>query len=89
MEATVLGSGDIFVRSRPGVDPYFRLPMSDPLVGWWKVWFFFSNDANALLPLIMSSCPIPQPKRGYRWPRKTSACYNPCVMSSSSCYEVG
>jgi hypothetical protein len=30
----------IFVRSRPGVDPYFCLPMSDPPVGWQEVWFF-------------------------------------------------
>jgi hypothetical protein len=29
-----LGNADIFVRSRPGVDPYFHLPMSDPPVGW-------------------------------------------------------
>jgi hypothetical protein len=30
----VLGSVDIFLRSEPGVDPYFCLPMSDPPVRW-------------------------------------------------------
>jgi hypothetical protein len=32
METVALGNGDIFVRSGPEVDPYFHLPMSDPLV---------------------------------------------------------
>jgi hypothetical protein len=57
--------------------------MSDPPIRWWKVWFFFSNDADALLPAFMGSRPVPQPKWGYRWPRKTSAGYDPYVRSSS------
>jgi hypothetical protein len=31
-EVTTLGNVDMFVRSGPGVDPYFHLPMSDPPV---------------------------------------------------------
>jgi hypothetical protein len=58
-EAAVLGSAEIFVRSRPGVDPYFRLPMSDPSTRWQKVWFFFRNDANTALPVFTGSSPIP------------------------------
>jgi hypothetical protein len=64
-EAAMLGSVDIFIRSKPGVDPYFRLLMSDPLVGWQEVWFFLRNDANASLPMFMGRHPIPHPKWGY------------------------
>jgi hypothetical protein len=60
-----LGNMDIFVRSGPGVDPYFHLPMSDPPVKWWKVWLFLRNNADVPLPMFMGSCPIPQPKWGY------------------------
>jgi hypothetical protein len=62
----VLGSVDIFVRSEPGVDQYFHLLMSDPSVGWRRVWFFFRNDGNAPLPVFTGNRPIPQPKWGYR-----------------------
>jgi hypothetical protein len=65
MEAAVWGGVDSFVRSRPGVDPYFCFSISDPLVGWRKVWFFLRNNADALLPVFMGSCPVPQPKLGY------------------------
>jgi hypothetical protein len=54
----------IFVRSRPGVDPYFCFSMSAPPVGWRKVWFFLRNDADVLLPLFTGSCPVSQPKWG-------------------------
>jgi hypothetical protein len=60
-----LGNVDIFVRSRLVVDPYFHLSMFDPPVGWWKVWFFLKNDADALHPVFMGSGLIPQPKWGY------------------------
>jgi hypothetical protein len=33
-EVAVLGSVDLFVQSKPGVDRYFHLLMSDPPVGW-------------------------------------------------------
>jgi hypothetical protein len=72
----VLGSVDIFVRSRPRVHPYFQLLMSDLPVGWQKVWFFLRNDANAPLPMFTGSRPIPQHKWGMVWPRNTSAGYN-------------
>jgi hypothetical protein len=56
---------DLFIRSGSGVDPYFRLLMSDPQVGWKKVWFFLMNDIDALHPVVTCSCPVPQPKWGY------------------------
>jgi hypothetical protein len=65
VEAVVLGSVDIFIWSGPGVDPYFCLSMSDPPVGWRKVWFFLRNDATALFPMFTGSWPVPQPKWGY------------------------
>jgi hypothetical protein len=34
------GSVDILVCFGSGVDPYFRLSMSNPPVGWRKEWFF-------------------------------------------------
>jgi hypothetical protein len=64
-EAVVLGSVDIFVRSRPGVDPYFYLSMSNPSVGWQKVWFFLRNDTDTPLPMFTGSRLVPQPKWGY------------------------
>jgi hypothetical protein len=51
VEEAVLGSVDIFVQSGLEVDPYFGFPMSDPLVGWWKVWFFLRNSADMQLPV--------------------------------------
>jgi hypothetical protein len=65
VEAVVWGSVDIFVRSGSGVDPYFCFSISDPLVGWRKVWFFLRNNADTPFPVFMGSCPIPQPKWGY------------------------
>jgi hypothetical protein len=62
--------------------------MSDPLVGWRKVWFFLRYDADAPLPVFMGSHPVPQPKWGYGWLNNTSINYNPYVMSSDGCYEV-
>jgi hypothetical protein len=61
----ILSIVDIFVRSGPGVDPYFHLPMSDPPVEWWKVWFFLRNNADAPLPVFMTTRSTPQPKWGY------------------------
>jgi hypothetical protein len=58
-EAAVLGSMDLFARSRSRIDPYFRLLMSDPSVGWWKVWFFLRNDIDVPLPMVTGSRPIP------------------------------
>jgi hypothetical protein len=34
MEMAVLNNVDIFVQFGSGVDPYFRLPMFDPPIGW-------------------------------------------------------
>jgi hypothetical protein len=84
-----LGSVDIFVRSSRAVNPYFHLPTFGPPDGWWKVWFFLRNDTDVPLPVFTGSCPVPQPKWGTTWPRRTSTGYNPCVKLSSSCYEEG
>jgi hypothetical protein len=64
-KVVVLGTVDIFLRSGPRVDPYFPLSMSNPLVGWRKLWFFLRNDADTPLPVFTGSCPIPQPKWRY------------------------
>jgi hypothetical protein len=39
--------------------------MSNPLVGWRKEWFFLRNDTDALLPVLMGNCLVPQPNWGY------------------------
>jgi hypothetical protein len=79
----VLGSMDIFLRSEPGVDPYFCFLMSDPLVGWQEVWFFLRNDADVPLPCSWLATPSLNPNGGMVWPRKTSTGYKPCVRSFS------
>jgi hypothetical protein len=83
VEVVVLGGVGIFIRSGHGVDLYFYLSTSEPPDGWWKVWFFFRNDADALLPMFMGNCPVPQPNWGTEWSGRTSTCYNPCVRSSN------
>jgi hypothetical protein len=88
MEAVVWGSVDIFVWSRSGVNPYFCFPMSNPPSGWWKVCIFLRNDADMPLTIFMSCCPVPQPNWGMVWLSNTSTVYNPCMMSSGSCYEA-
>jgi hypothetical protein len=52
---------DIYAKSRPGVDPYFHLPISRSMDGWQKVWIFLRNEAEAPLLVFMGSCPGPQP----------------------------
>jgi hypothetical protein len=39
--------------------------MFESMDGWWKVWFFLRNDADAPLPMFTSSCLILQPNWGY------------------------
>jgi hypothetical protein len=60
-----LGSVDLYVHSRFGIDPYFHLPMSDPSVVWWNVWFFLSNDTDVPLLVVTGTRSTPQPKWGY------------------------
>jgi hypothetical protein len=38
--------------------------MFESIDGWWKVWFFLRNDADALLPMFTGSHPVPQPNWG-------------------------
>jgi hypothetical protein len=78
-----LGNVDIFIRSGPGVDPYFHLPMSR------KIWFFLRNNADAQLPMFTGSHPISQPKWGYGVAQKDLHRLQPCMMSSSGCCEEG
>jgi hypothetical protein len=56
--AVALRSVDISVRCRPNIDPYFSIPLPDPLVGLRKAWFLLKNDANALLPAFTGGRPI-------------------------------
>jgi hypothetical protein len=55
-----LGCVDISVCSGLEIDPYFSIPLPDPLVGWRKAWFLLRNDADASLPTFMGGRPIPQ-----------------------------
>jgi hypothetical protein len=64
-KAATLGNVDLFVISGHGANPYFHLPMSNPLDGQRKVWFFLRNNADMLLPVFMGRHPISQPKWGY------------------------
>jgi hypothetical protein len=88
MDAVVWGNVDIFVWSRSGVNPYFRFPMSDPLVGWQKVWFFLRNDTDVLPPYSLVSTPSLNLNGGMVCLSDTSAGYNPYVTLSGSCYNV-
>jgi hypothetical protein len=62
--AMVWGCAEIYVHTRPGIDPYFCLSVSNPSVGWQKEWFFLRSDAGALLPMIMGKGPTIQPSWG-------------------------
>jgi hypothetical protein len=87
-EAGVWGSLDIFIWSRSRVDSYFCFPMSDPLVGWWNVWFFLRNDTNVLLLVFTGYCPTLNLNGGMVWLSNMSVGYNPCAISFDSCYKV-
>jgi hypothetical protein len=56
-EAMALGSLDIFIKSRHGVDPYFHLStFGTP---------FLRNDTDAPIPMFTCSGPFPQPNYRY------------------------
>jgi hypothetical protein len=61
VELIVFGGAVIHVKSRHGVDPYFDIPMSRLMKGWWKKWFYSRNDASTSLPEFTDSRPIPLP----------------------------
>jgi hypothetical protein len=46
--------------------------MSDPLVGWQKVWFFLRNNADKPLPVVTGSHPSLNPNVGSVWLRDAS-----------------
>jgi hypothetical protein len=60
-EVVVWGCTDIYVRTEPGIDPYFCLSVSNPPVGWRKEWFLLRNDAGAPVPAVTGGCPTVQP----------------------------
>jgi hypothetical protein len=46
------------------------------------------NDTDALLHVVMGSHPVPQPKWEYGVTRGHIRKLQPCLMSSSGCYEA-
>jgi hypothetical protein len=66
----VWGCIEIYVHTRPRINPYFYLSVSNPSVGWWKEWFFLRNDTEAPLPMVTGKCPALQPSWGYRVAKK-------------------
>jgi hypothetical protein len=66
----VWGCIEIYVRTGPGIDPYFRLSVSNPSAGWRKEWFFLRNDARAPLPMVTGKHLTVQPSWGYGVTRK-------------------
>jgi hypothetical protein len=84
VEIVALGCVHLLVLSRSRIDPYFRLPMSDPLVRWRKVWFFLRNDADAPLPIVMGNHPIPQPKWGVQCGSRT----HPHATAPAQCHPA-
>jgi hypothetical protein len=73
LHMAALGSMDIFVRSRCGVDPSFHLPTFGPSDGRWKVWLFMRNDTDVPLPVLAGSRPSPKTTGGTVWLKGTSA----------------
>jgi hypothetical protein len=69
-EVAVLGGVDIYIKSGHGVDSYFHLTISGSTNGWQKVWFFLTNDADAPLPMLTGSRPVPQPNWGFGGARR-------------------
>jgi hypothetical protein len=88
-EAVVWGYTDIYVRTRPGIDPYFHLLVSIPLVGWWKEWFFLRNIVSVRLQRLWVGALPPNPVGGTGWLRNTPVSNDPCVTSSCVCSEMG
>jgi hypothetical protein len=66
-----LGNVDIFVRSRPGVDPYFHLPMSNPSVRQRRAWFILRNNDDVPLLMFTGSRSSPNPTGGTVWLKRT------------------
>jgi hypothetical protein len=72
MEAMVWGYIDIYVHTEPGIDPYFRLSVSNPLVGWRIEWFSQRNNTGMLLFVVTGRVPTAQPSSGYGMGKKDS-----------------
>jgi hypothetical protein len=61
---TIFGGTVIHVESGHGVDYYLEIPLPRSMKGWWKKWFYLSNNASAPLPTFTGGCPILQPSWG-------------------------
>jgi hypothetical protein len=67
VELKLLRSVVIHTMSEHGVDPYFNIPMSRSMKGWWKKRFYLRNDADVPLPVFTGKRPIPLPTWGWGW----------------------
>jgi hypothetical protein len=65
----VLGGVEIYISSGHVVDPFFYLSPTRSIDGWWKVWLYLRNDADALLrsPCSQVASPSLNPSRGTKW----------------------
>jgi hypothetical protein len=63
-ELTLSGGAVIHVKPGHGVNPYFNIPITSSIKGWWKKWFYLRNDASAPLPTFTDSHHIPLPSWG-------------------------
>jgi hypothetical protein len=64
-KVVVWGCADIYVSIGPRIDPYFRLSVSNPSVGWQKEWFFLRNVVSVPLHAVMGKRPTVQPSWEY------------------------
>jgi hypothetical protein len=66
----IYGGAVIHVKAGHRVDPYLEIPMPISMKGWWKKWFYLTNDISAMLPMFTSGRPIPLPSWGNGVARK-------------------
>jgi hypothetical protein len=66
----VSGGAVIHVKSGHVLDPYFEIPMPRSMKGWWKKWFYLTNDVFTPLPTFIGGHPIPLPSWGHRVARR-------------------
>jgi hypothetical protein len=69
-EAMVWGYVEIYVHTRLGINPYFRLSVSKQSIGWRKECFFLRNNAGAPLPAVTGKCSAIQPSWWYMVAKK-------------------
>jgi hypothetical protein len=64
VELIVSRGAVIHVKSKHIVNPYFDIPMTRLMKGWWKKWFYLRNDTSMPLLAFTGSCPVPLPSWG-------------------------